>query len=353
MTTLIFNRLRIGALAACLLASPLFAERKAEKVDLAPDRLPQAVIDAARKEVEGVAFTQARKLSRKGGAVYRIEGMVGDKACVFTINDVGRVLKVTRPKSGSSPDEAPYDGPFRLTGTIAHAPVRESSGIVASRRHAGIYWTHNDRGNAAVLYAIDRTGKVLNEYKVDASSDDWEDIAADDAGNLYIGNIGNNRAARASIEVHRLAEPEPAQARAAAPLRASATWRLRFPGKPFDCESLFIQKGHAYVVSKHFDGTPAAIYRFALEGPRDAVLQEVLELPVRSAVTAADLTADGKRLAVLSSAGLHLFGVDDDLRSVGEPKLIPVPAGKLEGICFSTEGLLMTSESRRVYLMPK
>jgi hypothetical protein len=250
----------------------------------------------------------------------------------------------------------PYEGPFRHVGFIAHARVLESSGIAASRRHANVLWTHNDKGNDPVLYAIAPDGRPLAEFAVAASADDWEDVAVDGNGKLYLANIGNNKAKRSSLEVHRFPEPDPAAAAAGiAPpvLRPEASWRLYFPGRPFDCESLVVHGSHGYVISKMFDGTPATLYRFPLDGPRDVRLERVAEMPIGAPVTAADLSADGKRLAVLSWAGIYVFEVNGDLAKLPTPAApIPVPALKLEGLCFTDDGgMVMTAESRHVYRM--
>jgi hypothetical protein len=83
-------------------------------------------------------------------------------------------------------------------------------------------------------------------------------------------------------------------------------------------------------------------------------LEKVTDLPVHSPVTSAELSGDGRRLAVLSGEGLYLFTVDSDLRPAGGvgPQVIPVPPGKLEGVCFAGDALLLTAESREVYRLP-
>ena len=62
-----------------------------------------------------------------------------------------------------------------------------STGIAASRRHAGVFWIHNDSGNPPALYAVRRDGSLIREYTVAAPNLDWEDIAGDDEGRLYVG----------------------------------------------------------------------------------------------------------------------------------------------------------------------
>src|SRR5687767_4556689 len=85
----------------------------------------------------------------------------------------------------------PAEPKFRA-GKIEPKAISESSGLVASRRHDGVFWTVNDSGNAPVLYAITREGKAIAEFPVDAKNVDWEDLAIDDAGHLYVADVGNN-----------------------------------------------------------------------------------------------------------------------------------------------------------------
>ncbi|HYE18344.1 MAG TPA: hypothetical protein VEA69_07860, partial [Tepidisphaeraceae bacterium] len=90
--------------------------------------------------------------------------------------------------------------------------------------------------------------------------------------------------------------------------------------------------------------------RFSLDGPADAIVEKWCELPVRAPVTDADLSADGKSLAVLASDGLHVIALDEQLRPTAEaPRVLRVPKGQLEGVCFAGEGFLITAESREVY----
>ena len=83
----------------------------------------------------------------------------------------------------------------RLVARISDLRITESSGVIASRRYPDVFWTHNDGGGPKkqVLYAIDREGKTRAAFPVVGPRfHDWEDIAIDDAGHLYLGDIGNN-----------------------------------------------------------------------------------------------------------------------------------------------------------------
>lgn len=236
-------------------------------------------------------------------------------------------------------------------GYLTHPAIRESSGVVASRQHPGIFWTHND-GKSAGLYAVTREGKLVAQFTVfGAALTDWEDIALDDLGRLYVGDIGNNDAKRTQLAVHQIDEPDPKLT--GLPVKIKRTWLLRYPGQRFDCESLFVWRGSGYVISKVFDDQYAEIYRFPLgEQKQPFVLEKVCRLPIRSPVTGADLSADGRRLAVVAKNGAYLFRVDGDIAQAG--KIKPFHAKfrheHIEGCCFLPEGLLATAESREIYL---
>jgi len=79
--------------------------------------------------------------------------------------------------------------------------LRESSGLTFDAN--GNLWTHNDSGDSSYIYCIDLTGRIKrsvfiknghNNFGVKKNDlSDWEDIAQDQKGNIYIGDIGDNR----------------------------------------------------------------------------------------------------------------------------------------------------------------
>lgn len=255
----------------------------------------------------------------------------------------------------ADPAGGPAPWSARLIGVITCKDIVESSGIIASRKHPGVYWTHNDSGSPAVLYAMDRTGRCVGIFPIDAPNTDWEDIAIDDAGRLYIADIGNNAATRKQIAIHQIDEPDPAAGgKKPAPLKARKTWRLAYPAEPFDSEAFFVWDGHGYLISKLLTGTPAGVYRFALNAKADPVmLERVTSLPIRSPVTAADISADGKRLAVLSILGLNVFEIGGDIAAAGKakPQYTRLIHPNIEACCFVPDGVLVTSEKRQIYLI--
>ncbi|MGH7214580.1 MAG: hypothetical protein ACREIT_07445, partial [Tepidisphaeraceae bacterium] len=200
-------------------------------------------------------------------------------------------------------------------------------------------------------------------FPIRASNRDWEDIAIDDDGHLYIGEIGNNGGRQRQVAVYRVAEPDPNIAAPdppgrREPLMVTATWQLRFPGDvaPFDCESLFVWKDVGYVISKRMDLGPAGLWRFSLDPqPKGwGLLEKVCDLPVNAPVGGADVSPDGKWLALVTPLGPGLLRIDTDPARAAdaEPKFVSHFDLLAEGVCFTPEGVVTVAETGEITLFP-
>lgn len=242
----------------------------------------------------------------------------------------------------------------RLIGRMGNPRLTESSGVVASRQFPGVLWTHNDGGGGRkqTLYAITREGRTLAEVLVvDTLFSDWEDIAIDDQKHLYVGDLGNNECKRREVAVHQVQEPNPNSGTTFVQVKQS--WKLRFPGEPFDCESLFVWNGHGYVVSKVFKDARAQIYRFPLTTPgAPAILELVATTKIESPVTGADISPDGQLLGLVAKAGAYIYRINGEVARAGKgkPYQTKFRHEHIEGCTFVPEGLLATAESREIFL---
>lgn len=238
-------------------------------------------------------------------------------------------------------------------GRITDEHLNEASGLIASRADRNVLWTHND-GNDAVLFAIRRDGTIVRRMKVNAKIHDWEDITLDDRNRLYISDTGNNDKNRKHVTVYRMAEPDPGKITSLTPDR---TYRLRFAGKPFNGESLFLLKDTGYLIAKRDEGDPAEVWSFALGASDDTQeLKHVMTIPgVDHPVTAAALNADASLLAILTREGVYFFQINGDIAGLSKlkPTVVAIPPLKNEGCCFvSNDELLTIAESGEIYSVP-
>ncbi len=140
--------------------------------------------------------------------------------------------------------------PLVHAGQVRHPEAAELSGLVASRRHEGVFWTHPDSGHAPLLFAVKADGTVLGRFSVDALNLDWEDIATDDSGHLIVGDIGNNTRLLPVRTLYVLDEPNPVQPHPdPLPVLYTISYRYR-PGAAFDAEALVVAKRELILISK-------------------------------------------------------------------------------------------------------
>lgn len=154
-------------------------------------------------------------------------------------------------------------------GTVQSAAVLEASGLAASRKNAGVFWLHNDSGDSARLFAMTAAGIHLGEYALTgATATDWEDMAVGPgpgaAQHLFVGDIGDNAVARASITVWRVAEPDVSalQAPVTTTIPGAEAIIMTYPGGAHNAETLLVdpQNGDLYIVTKEASGA-SLVYR--------------------------------------------------------------------------------------------
>ena len=247
---------------------------------------------------------------------------------------------------------APDTPPWQPTGKYIHPDIRESSGIVASRQFEGVYWTLNDSGNPATLYATKRNGELIQEIAIQGSGNfDWEALGIDDKNRLWIGEIGNNSRLRFDLKVVVVKEPNPFTETQA---EVIASYPYRYPNENVDAEGLFVVEGTPYIVSKERER--AVLYRFpTLQTDTKQVLERVGEFTGAKFVTGAGVSADGTRLAVCTYDALWVYhGTTGNLEKMIQSTPWHLPhnfAG--EAVCFDADALLLTNEARDIYMVPK
>lgn len=261
---------------------------------------------------------------------------------------------------------------IKPSGEIQVFSISESSGIVKSRQYENVFWTLNDSGDSARIFAITLDGDgIQTDWAIErehpyqgievgeATNIDWEDIAIDDQGNLIIAACGNNNNSRRDLSVYVVSEPDPKlvyKTRIQRRIDFHFPDQTRFPdpkNKNFDCESMFFANGKLYFVSKNRSSGPAKLYRMdAKEIGTSNALTLVGTHELRGQATGADTTPDGKRLAVLTYAGCWVFDApegSDDYFS-GKAYFKPFSAKQCEAICWLDEKtLLITNEQGDMY----
>ncbi|MEV0223680.1 WD40 repeat domain-containing protein [Streptomyces sp. NPDC050704] len=182
--------------------------------------------------------------------------------------------------------------------TIKDPRITESSGLVASRAHPGVYWTHNDSDDGAFLYAVDsRTGETVATVTMSGvgAPRDVEAISIGPDGNLYVGDIGDNLGGTWDhVWIYELPEPKQLKDQT---IRATQ-YDVKYADGARDAEALMVhpKTGRVYIASKNEDG--GGLY----EGPAQLstsgtnTFKRIDDIDLW--VTDGAFSPDGKQLAV-------------------------------------------------------
>lgn len=242
---------------------------------------------------------------------------------------------------------------FEPLGRFDLRSIPEGSGIVQSRRRPDVFWVHNDSGNPATLFAVDRRGRIVNAFAVAVPNLDWEAAATDARGRLYLGDVGNNDGRLAIRMIHRFDEPDPDKP-PEVPLNPRASSFYSMPGEDrFDAEALVVDGDRAILIVKRFDGREAELREVPFNPPapllRPAKPRRIGVLPgFVEPATGADLSADGRLLAVCGNRVTRVYERAEapswnSLRLLAEVFHEPFD---VEGVAWDGMDLIHASENR-------
>lgn len=247
--------------------------------------------------------------------------------------------------------------------------INESSAIVKSRVWDDVYWTLNDSGCNNRIFPFNRNGELYRAewYKKkdggifigNAINIDWEEMAVDNNGNLYICDTGNNFNARKDLAIHVVKDPHPyatGNTTAFQTIKFYYPEQKEFPADPnnFDCEAVFWAKDKLYLLTKHRADTQTNLYRFdSMDQLKINPLTKIGTFEIDGSVTAADASSDGTRLAVLTYNNVWLFEAENGDYFNGKISWVPIKGRQCEAICFDNEDtLIITNEQMELFKLP-
>jgi hypothetical protein len=250
-----------------------------------------------------------------------------------------------------SPAGAAENPPLEPLVVFEHDELVEASGLIKSRRFEGIYWTHTDSGGKPKIYAINHSGEVVADFRIaGADNGDWEDIAIDHDGHLYIGDIGNNMGLFRARFIYKVKEPDPnsEDSRTITPL---AKLKYRYIGdERFDAESLIWHRGRLYVISKPRGRRPSLYVLDPTEETNVLSPRKLADLSTRMPC-AADVSEDGSEMLICTRSEIWVYPVDENLVPIsgGNSRHVWYPRTAMEGCCFDGKDVAMLSEDRRFF----
>jgi len=237
----------------------------------------------------------------------------------------------------------------------------EASAVEVTEKSSRI-WTLEDSGNKPELYSLDKTGKIIHTITVaNAANNDWEDLTSDQLGNLYIGDFGNNDNLRTNLAIYKIKATDLDKNTVSYIQKTEFYYpeQKQFPPKKsnliYDSESFFFFNDNFYVFTKNrsskSDGT-TQLYRIPNKPGKHAaqLIGDFITCTEfkKCAVTSADISPDGTKVALLSATKIWIFGqfkgdrfLDGKVREIDLNHF-----SQKEGICFIGNSKLYITDER-------
>jgi len=236
--------------------------------------------------------------------------------------------------------------------------ISETSGL--ENGPDGCFWTHNDSGNDPILYCVDTTGTIVRTVAITgAVNTDWEDPAKDAAGNMYIGDFGNNLLGRTDLKILVVPNIDAATTSAAVTDTIRFSYPDQFDYPPngsygnFDMEAMVAFNDSLFLFSKDRSNPPTGytkIYQLPTQnGTYIAELKDSFDTEQTNAslsVTAADISEDGTQLVLLNANRIWLFSnySGSDFFGGDVAQLLFFGITQKEGIVFRNGFMYVTDE---------
>lgn len=226
--------------------------------------------------------------------------------------------------------------------------INENSGLVKAWQD-GYYWTHNDGGGNPELYMLNAKGQLFDTLEVkNAINVDWEDLAKDSKGSLYIGDFGNNINKRENLSIYK---------------RSSMTVeKINFKyldqtfekdeARVFDCEAFFWFNNSLYLFTKSWEKGKklTKIYKIP-DVVGDYSVPPIDQTILKTPVTGADVSPDGSKFALITYGKIFIYGIENQEINFKKPiKCIKIGKNQTEAIVFENNNkIVFTNEQRKIY----
>ncbi len=211
-------------------------------------------------------------------------------------------------------------------------------------KNSDLIWTIEDAGNKNNIYGLDLKGNIIKDIDIsNAKNQDWEDLASDTEGNLYIGDFGNNSRKREKFFIYKVENLATIKDKTEAQI---ISFTLPKDIKSEDFEGFFIKNDNFYIFSKENKKTMVIKVPNQIGEHEATYVTEYKFKGKDTRVTAADISPNGKTVVLLNHDKVwKLTDFKNDHFFSGTIKSIELDHdSQKEGVCFKNNSAIYITD---------
>lgn len=226
--------------------------------------------------------------------------------------------------------------------------IGENSGLSKAWQD-GFYWTHNDSGGSPELYMVNAEGLMFDTLDVPGAINvDWEDLAKDNKGNIYIGDFGNNSNKRNDLTIYKrnYYGVEKIKFKYADQTPADSSNLI------FDCEAFFWNNDSLYLFTKSWNKGKKLSKLYVLpDKAGEYTVSPKDQTYLKTQVSGADISPDGTKFALITYGKIMIYNIIDGQISFKSPqKCIKIGKNQTEAIVFENDHkIIFSNEQRKIF----
>lgn len=243
---------------------------------------------------------------------------------------------------------------------VGELDKNEISGIQYIQKTKDL-WALEDSGNKNEIYRLDKKGDIQHTVEIKGvENEDWEDMTADSAGNIYIGDFGNNDNERKDLVIYKVSHTDLRNDEVKPEYEITFKYedQEEFPPKKseryFDVEAFFEKDGFFYLFTKNrsagFNGD-FSVYKLPNKAgnytaKRIATLNSCGAYR-KCAIAAADISPDGKTIVLLGGDKVWLIEQYSDTFNQDQVQQYELAHySQKEGVTFKDNNTLLIADEK-------
>lgn len=310
---------------------------------------------------------------RENGFFFSVDGKLWLEDAFFTgkkclqFQEEGQLMTVTASDGKYCLDRSLSElSPYLVEAKrVADVHLKEASGLAASVLNRNVYWSHNDSGDSAVIFAIGLQGEAIGRFVLkDCQPLDIEDIAVGAGPQpgfsyIYLADIGDNKGKRKVKKIYRFKEPMCSVNTKSQLITDYDVISFQYPDKKkYDAETILLdpQTKDLIVITKRgrnskkkYDASYILPYPQSSAGSLSAIKQSSnIQIPpglfIGYGITGGDISKDGCQLILKTYTNIYYWqrSASHSFADFFKDKFTVLPYNSQEGqgeaVCFSGDG---------------